>query len=257
MRRSVLMGAMAMVMVFWVLPSAALAQTPPDVLYLEGGGMVRGTIVENVPGDHVTIQLATGEVRTFASAQVVRVAMGEGTPPPPPAAIIVAPPPDPGVSVHVTASSPDLILHRLTGTASVTVWTNNGVGSAAIDQFEPICGAPCDTHLPAGTYTFGISSGGGTPRRAGHPPFRVDREMSLEMEYESREGIRIGGWVIFGLGTAAFLGLALAPLATGSTDLTFLLAGGIVYSVTLIPFFIMAFMNDHADVNDYAEGIRF
>ena len=239
--------------------TVAVAQTPPDVVETVDGGIVRGTIVENVPGDHVTIQLVTGEIRVLPAGSVLRVTMGAAAPPPAAIMAPLPPPVDPGVTLHVTGTSPGLMLHRLTATATVTVWTGNGVGGALIDQFEPICAAPCDATVPPGTYTMGISSDGGTPRRAGHAAFNVDRDLSLQMEYESREGIRIGGWFIFGVGTAAFLGLTLAPLFTGGTDdlITFLGIGGAVYAVTLIPFFIMAFMNDHADVYEIGEGIRF
>jgi hypothetical protein len=103
--------------------------------------------------------------------------------------------------------------------------------------------------------------GEGTARRAGHSLWSLDHDTSLAVEYESREGIRIGGWVIFGLGTAAFLIATLVPLFIdpGDTDglLIGIAVGGGIYFATLIPFFIMAFMNDHADIHEVRDGIRF
>lgn len=240
-------------------PTQAEAQTPPDVVELVGGGMVRGTLVENVPGDHVTIQLVTGEVRTYRASEVVRVGSAATPPlmaplPPPPVAMAA-----PGVRLRVIGDTDGLTLHELTGTANVTVWTGNGVGSARVDSFAPLCTAPCEHTLAPGTYTLGVSSGDGNAQRAGHSLWSFDHDTTLELEYESREGIRIGGWVIFGVGTAGFLGLTLLPLATNDYDnlLLYLSIGLGVYVVTLIPFFIMAFLNDHADIHELAEGIRF
>lgn len=245
--------------------SIAAAQTPPDVVELANGGSVRGTVVENIPGDHVTVQLVTGEMRTFAAAEVARVTMGSAAPVMTPVIVPVpTPPPLPtGIELEVVGEGDEPItLHRLTGTATVSVWTGRGVGTASIDAFEPICVSPCTTRIdPPATYTLGLSMGGGTARRAGHAMWSLDHDMTLGVEYESREGIRIGGWVIFGLGTAAFLTASLVPLAIDPGDTEGLLVGlsvGLgIYVVTLIPFFIMAFMNDHADIYELRDGIRF
>lgn len=51
----------------WSAPS--LAQTV-ETLHLRGGGFLRGTVVEWVPGDHVTILLANGQNRNVPWAQV-------------------------------------------------------------------------------------------------------------------------------------------------------------------------------------------
>ncbi|MEO6419030.1 MAG: hypothetical protein ABIP39_06470, partial [Polyangiaceae bacterium] len=42
---------------------ASIPESADDTLYLRGGGMMRGTIEELLPGRHVTIALPTGEVR--------------------------------------------------------------------------------------------------------------------------------------------------------------------------------------------------
>ena len=57
---------------FTVLTTAALAQAqvPPDVVRLRGGGLVRGTIIEHLPGGPVHIQLVTGEERRIEADQV-------------------------------------------------------------------------------------------------------------------------------------------------------------------------------------------
>src|ERR1700689_677802 len=45
------------------------------------GATFRGELVEKVPGDHVTIKLASGEVKRFAWADVADVAVQSAVPP--------------------------------------------------------------------------------------------------------------------------------------------------------------------------------
>lgn len=241
------------------------AQAPPDVVELRNGGMVRGTLVENLPGDHVTIQLATGEVRTFPAAEVLRV----GPAPAPPSGPILAEPgylsptvvPSPVVSpmvnVRVVGTVEDLSLHRLTGTASVSVWTGPGIGTAAIDQFALVCGAPCEQQVPAGSYTLGVSQGNGMARRADHSIFHIERDTTLQLDYESREGIRIAGWVLFGVASVGYALGALLPLSMGNTDawLDILLISTGAYLAVCIPVIVMVALNDHADIQEIAEGM--
>ena len=47
-----------------LVPIAAMAWEPERVS-LRNGGVVRGALVEKVPGDHITLKLATGEIRTI------------------------------------------------------------------------------------------------------------------------------------------------------------------------------------------------
>jgi hypothetical protein len=250
-----ILGATLWMTVMLVGPVAA--QAPPDVVELRNGGMVRGTLIENIPGDHVTIQIATGEVRTFSAAEVLRVGAAPVAPvmtpvvvePGYPSGTSIPQPPTPMVRVRVEGTSEELSLHRLTGTASVSVWTGRGVGTAAIDQFAIVCGAPCEQQLPAG--------------RADHSIFHLDHDATLELEYESREGIRIGGWVLFGVASLGYALGATLPLLTSSTDqfLEILLISTGIYLALCIPVIVMVALNDHADVREITDiltqGVRF
>ncbi|MBN8617201.1 MAG: hypothetical protein J0L92_41865 [Deltaproteobacteria bacterium] len=261
----------AMMWMTLVLAARAAAQAPPDVVELRNGGMVRGTLVENIPGDHVTIQIATGELRTFPSSEVLRVGPAPVAPvmtpvvvePGYPSGMAVPQPPAPMVNLRIVGTDEELSLHRLTGTASVSVWTGRGVGTAAIDQFAIVCGAPCEQQLPAGTYTLGVSQGNGMARRADHSIFHLDHDATLELEYESREGVRIGGWVIFGVATLGYALGATLPLLTSGTDqfLEILLISTGIYLALCIPVIVMVALNDHADVREITEtltdGVRF
>src|SRR5689334_10616230 len=82
-----------------IAPDAwAQAPTPPDLVRTKDGGMLRGTIVEKVPNDHVEIQLANGQTRTVKMSEVEYAGPANESapapvPPPPPPALPVPVPP--------------------------------------------------------------------------------------------------------------------------------------------------------------------
>jgi hypothetical protein len=66
-----------------VIPSgASVAPAGDDAVYLKNGGMIRGTILEILPNDHVTLQLATGQTAMVEWSQVLRVEQHGRAPPP-------------------------------------------------------------------------------------------------------------------------------------------------------------------------------
>lgn len=278
--------APALVLLLAVLfPAQLHAQTvPPDLVQLANGGMVRGTIVENLPGDHVTIQLATGETRTFSSAEVQFAGPAASAPssaaqelvPPAPGSGLAAPTPrpitpgvgplpaygvvamPPTVHVHVEASVPDLTLQQVTGTGTAVVSTGRSFATVMVDNFAPLCTAPCDVDLPAHAYVLGISQGQGAARRADHNLFTIDHDLSLELEYESREGARIAGWITFIGGALAGAGVLLGGIAAKSDDfIDWIIAGSTVLVVSEIIGLALAFLNDHADIRVMDGTVRF
>jgi len=54
-------------------PVAVAAPVGPDVVYLKGGGFVRGTLVDVIPGQGAHIQVATGEITTVPWKSIDRV----------------------------------------------------------------------------------------------------------------------------------------------------------------------------------------
>jgi hypothetical protein len=75
LRRTLALVVGASLAVSVTLPSVpAAAQTapapPPDIIRTKDGGMLRGTIVEKVPNDHVEILLPNGQSRTVPMADV-------------------------------------------------------------------------------------------------------------------------------------------------------------------------------------------
>ena len=239
-----------------VLAPRALAQaTPPDVVQLANGGMVRGTLVENLPGDHVTIQLATGETRVFPSAEVTYAGAAALT------AAVVPPPPPPaprGVRVHVVGTTEALTLQQVTGSATALGGTGRGFATVQVDQFGPLCTAPCDVELAPGTYALGVSLGQGPARRGDHNLFTLESDTTLSIEYESREGLRIAGWLTFLIGALGGAAIMVGPILAGERDIVPpLVAGGAVVFVSEIVGLALAFLDDHADITELADGVRY
>lgn len=228
---------------------------PPDVVELTNGGTVRGTIVENIPGDHVTIQLVTGEIRTFAAAEVARVGPAAptvitvppviATPPPP---VDVAPQPR-MARLTVETDAEDFLLHRVTGTASMRGMMRS------IDAFDVVCPLPCAVDLEPGTYYLGLSRGRRDPTRW-RTPFVVEGNTTLSLDFESRGDQRlIGGLVLAGgilAGAGIIVGSTVHLLSTLYRDnaaaFAGMIAGGVVIIVAVIVGTYFAAMRDHVDL---------
>jgi hypothetical protein len=128
-----------------LLAAPARAEAPLDTVYLVGGGLVRGTLAESVPNDHVTIVLITGEVRRVPWSEIVRIEAGGASPSPAPAPAPAPAPPmrGPTVTVHITSRVPVLLDRRPAGS----------------DTWVPACASPCDAELPIGD-TYRVEGAG-------------------------------------------------------------------------------------------------
>ncbi|MFO0682683.1 MAG: hypothetical protein U0234_11555 [Sandaracinus sp.] len=259
--------ALALVLCASASVVAAQAAVPPDVVQLASGGMVRGTIVEAIPGDHVTIQLVTGEVRVISSPEITYAGPTGQAPQAAPLQEVIpaapmTPPPPPrprGVHLHVSADegAGELTLQEVVGSATAVVSTGRGFATVSVDQFAPMCTAPCDLEVSPRAYRLGISQGQGDARRADHNLFTIDHDMGLHLEYESREGARIAGWIVFIGGMLAGGGVMLGGLGDDRNLLTWIIAGSVIFGVSEIIGFALIFLNDHADIRELGDGIRF
>lgn len=127
-----------------MVASLAYGQQPVDTVELRSGGVVKGTIVELLPGDHVTIQLPSG-VKTFPWGEISKVeragaqtqAQGPvytappGTTSPSPNNEPLVQPGEPSTRVYIDASSPVSLFHM----------DNRG-------DVKTACIAPCGEVLP-------------------------------------------------------------------------------------------------------------
>lgn len=253
---------LALATLSFVVPAAAQTTTPPDVVRLRDGTFLRGTISERSP-TQLVIVLPTGETRTYPADQVEFA--GPDDAPPAPATVPtppqVAPPPSERMAhLRVRASEPELSLQRLQGSATVPVWTGYAAGTARIDQFGIICNAPCDVEIPEGTYQLGIAQGTGDARRAGRP-VDLHGDVTLDLRYKSRRGMRIGGWVLVGVGGAVGGGLMTGALfidgSVRDTRIPMLIAGSAVLFVGMVVGMILGLIQDSADIVVGTDGVRF
>src|ERR1700691_3404966 len=70
MRASHVIAAGAFCIGILVSSANAKAQTAPYFVVTNDGSSYQGDLVENVVGQHVTIRLASGELRTFQAADI-------------------------------------------------------------------------------------------------------------------------------------------------------------------------------------------
>jgi hypothetical protein len=126
-----------------MLPAAARAQEaapPVETVSLKDGSVYRGELVEKIPGDHLTVKLATGEIKTFAWADLVvdnRQAPVAG-----------------GQVIEMTSDRPGTDLYRYEGAP-----TSYGI---ILESYQRICSAPCRTTVDP-TARYFVAGDGVTP----------------------------------------------------------------------------------------------
>ena len=100
---------------------------------LRDGSVVQGELVERVPGDHVTLKLATGEVRRIEWAAIAAVAPGAAPGEPAPRT----------TPVSVASDHQGTSLFRIDRLA--TLITGRGYGTLA--RLSTVCVAPCQANV--------------------------------------------------------------------------------------------------------------
>jgi hypothetical protein len=145
-----------------------VAHADPETVHLANGSVYAGELVEKVPGDHVTIKLASGEVRRFEwselvpktpSMQVQQQPIAPIAPVTPVQAPLVAPeqpqsavptlPPRPA-HVRFNADTKGALLVRVD-----TLSVNNGVQPLYTTDVErPVCYAPCAADADANAHYY-------------------------------------------------------------------------------------------------------
>jgi hypothetical protein len=219
----------ALILAAVLVASAARAQgAPPDIVRTRDGGMLRGTIIEKIPGDRVDIQLPNGQTRTVKMGEVEYAGPASGdlaTPPPPPAPIAMA-------SNAAAIEAPTARLQLKSDQRGLTYYRKMGAGhsdgggwvhgknggpvSLSFDtaNFERLCTAPCSVEVPQGTYKLGLSLNDGAVVSADALDLRG--KLQLDGHYESNSGIRRAGWVV---GIASILvGTVLALSSSNDCD---------------------------------------
>src|SRR5215472_339579 len=129
-------------------PPAPVAAPPSstggDTIFLKGGGMIRGRLVEIIPNDHATIALSTGQTAIVEWGRIERIEQQQA---PQPAPVVVPPP---------------TVIKGPSGSAWVHIETDKELvleGRPADGGWMVVCSAPCDANLPLDS-DYRISGGG-------------------------------------------------------------------------------------------------
>ena len=189
--------------------ASAPEPTPPDLVMTHSGGLIRGVIVESVPGEHVVIRVAGGEDRRLDWTDVRFAGRTEDAPastlPEPPSAPSVEATPDERVNVRFVSSQAGLTLHRAhSGRLEL------GPGSQNVEprrEVSMVCHLPCEQVLDVGRHQFGLSIEGRPPRLA--PAIDIESDGRLRAEYIDNGPTLIAGLV------AAIAGPLLSSIALG------------------------------------------
>jgi hypothetical protein len=123
-------------------PAAAPTASTADVVQLKNGGMVRGRILEVLPGDSVTVSTAaTGETRRFAWAELTSIEQGGTRTEVSVVSAHEAVHAKPGAPrLHIELTRPvDLKLFEVAGEVHSFI-----MGPFSADAIRPVCVAPCD-----------------------------------------------------------------------------------------------------------------
>jgi len=227
MRLRVIPTALCVVLLTSIAAHAAAqpAPTAPDLVRLRDGGLLRGTIAELSAGDHVTIVLLTGETRRIAAADfsfagpadeapragttgTPLVATGATAVPPAPPEDSTPTPPD------ATRGAPSVsgarVRFRSPTGGRVIVDAAGETGAAP--TFTRVCTTPCALVMPVGAYHIALTRSGLQRLTVDHLVPIEDRDR-IDVDYETRNGTRVGGLVLIGLAAAVGVGIGLAPFA--------------------------------------------
>jgi hypothetical protein len=141
-------------------PGYTQAGAGGDSVYLKGGGMMRGTLVEMLPNDHATLQLPSGQNAIIEWGKIDHIERAAPTVGPlaPPVSGGFAPPPrrprfeggNRGSAVVHLDADPGVVLESI----------SPGSGRWAL-----VCAAPCDAAVPLGRQ-YRIAGEGIRPSRA-------------------------------------------------------------------------------------------
>jgi hypothetical protein len=220
--------------------SSALAQGGEnlgDVVMLNDGSFLRGTLVEYAAGDYAVLLTLGGQLRRFDGPQIRYAGPATGMPASPntagaPAAAAgstgpttsessAAPPAADGSQAGPqrpsSASQPAPVTATLHLTAAIPLelFERTGIstslrGVPTSESFTPLCSTPCQVQLPIGHHVLGVGPPGRAPLRAGVLELRGPTR--VEVVYDSRRGIRVGGVVLGVLGYTGGLALMLTDV---------------------------------------------
>jgi hypothetical protein len=181
-----------------VAQAPAYAATGPggDAVYLKGGGMMRGTLVEMLPNDHATIQLPTGQNAIIEWGKIDHIERA-------PAGMAAQPPigrvgPRMGPMMRRALEGGSVLVHLEADQGVVLQSISPGSGRWAF-----VCAAPCDAQLPLAAQ-YRIAGEGVRPSR----PFGIEappgQHVTINVAAASRAGFS-GGVALSSVGLAGVI----------------------------------------------------
>ncbi len=252
MRSLAQLGSLALAL---LVPWAALAWDGPDMVRLSDGSLHRGTLVESIPADHVTLRedgversypasqvlyagpalpLVRGPVRGLTSSassgytlplilRAVPSSSSRGSPPPPlligaalPSATSSAPSPASSVTTWFTSSPSGLHLIGVAGVPGSVRTTVTALPSANV-SYQGLCVTPCSTTLPGGWYQLGLVTEEGRYLRAPDTlPLLANN--SVKVSYQSGSLASTLGVLLIALGGVTFAGASAFSFARSSNE---------------------------------------
>lgn len=241
----------------------------PDVVVLNNGGMLRGSIVELVPGDAVSITLPTGTTRTIPMSEVAYAGPASAAPWNEPAAKSAPSVPEtnsdpespgtegakPFITIHaerarlkLVGKEPNLTVHVKSGTAAASV--QGKATSIQSDAYTTICTAPCEASLPAGTHELAVSASKERGVVAVETPVQITGPGSLEASYQSRQDTRIAGNLIVAGSLVGGLALMLGSTKSsgGKLNSNMYIGGGLLMIGGGLAGFALTKVSDRATI---------
>jgi hypothetical protein len=179
-------------------PTTSPTPTGGDVVYLNNGGMIRGTIIDVVPDVQARVRLVTGEIATVPWKEILRLEHAadqtkRAAPSPTAAPVTPAPvTPAPMAWVHIDGSE-DMRLQR---------------DRTSDDDWETVCTIPCNTEVPTNFY-YRIVGPGIKPSNDFTLDARGGEHQQIRVHSASRAWSTIG-WI--GLSVGAVLLIANSSL---------------------------------------------
>lgn len=178
-----------------------VAHAEPERVELSSGAVYEGELVEKIPSDHVTIKLATGEVRRFEWKDLATPASTSA-----PAPVVVAPPSTATAHVRVETDSPGAVLMRNPGYGATVAMQDGGSIFTNDNNPVPVCYAPCSADIdPRATYYV---TGAYVSRSRSFP--LPARDSVLHIQPGNSTIAAAGGWM---------LGLGIMTIVAGAVEL--------------------------------------
>ncbi len=177
--------------------------TAGDAIFLKDGSVLRGTLVELLPGDHCALQLPTGQTATVQWGVIMRVERAAAA-----SSTIIVPSGPAPVALAQASSGPSAMVH-MEGDA-VNLEQRNDANRG----WTVVCSSPCDKSLPLDS-TYRLTGSGKTNSKPFLLEGKAGDHIILTVEAGSSGGLG-GGIALTAIGGPILL-IGLLVVAVGAS----------------------------------------